>query len=530
MRKALRIGGIAVAGLLLCLGVGIVYYLRTAEPRVKARIEQALEERFDADVDIKNVRTTVWPSPSIVVDDIQIRHKQWTDQHPLLAMKRFRAATDFSTLLNRRNHVDQIRLEGLEIHIPPRGRSARKQGMGEKHGVESSEPGRDQTRLRFVIDKIFADGTLLEIEPKETGKPPLRFDIQKLELISVGPGRPMDFTAQLINPKPPGLIQTKGSFGPWQKDDPRSTAVSGKYKFDNADLSVFKGISGMLSSLGEYRGVLQRIEITGTTDTPDFALKQGGAGVHLTTQFHSIVDGTDGDTVLDPVKAHFLNSTFLCEGGIVHLPGPNGKTVSLNARTQGAQIEDILRLVTDTKEPLLLGPVDFRSKIVIPSGQQEVLDKLRLDGQFRISTARFSSKKVQGRLLTLSRRARGISKDEEQDLKNRQELISSDFRGRFKVADGVASFSELGFKVPGAWIRLAGKYDLRSEKIDMDGQFRMVARLSDTQSGVKHWLLKPLDPVFAKNGVGFEIPLSISGTRDEPEIGTVIFHKHFTIH
>jgi len=100
--------------------------------------------------------------------------------------------------------------------------------------------------------------------------------------------------------------------------------------------------------------------------------------------------------------------------------------------------------------------------------------------------------------------------------------VVSNLRGRFKLHNGLASFSQLSFQVPGALISLNGRYDLRSEKIDMQGLFRMQATLSDTQSGVKHWLLKPFDPLFKKNGAGFQVPLEIKGTKDHPEVGNAL--------
>ena len=102
--------------------------------------------------------------------------------------------------------------------------------------------------------------------------------------------------------------------------------------------------------------------------------------------------------------------------------------------------------------------------------------------------------------------------------------------GRFKLQKGLASFSRLSFQVPGALISLNGSYDLRSEKIDMQGIFRMQATLSETQSGAKHWLLKPFDPLFKKNGAGFQVPLEITGTKDHPEVGTHVLHKQINIH
>ncbi len=495
----------------------------------RQRIIQAIDDRFDADADLKSLTISLYPHPKAVGEGLSIRHKNWSDPEPLIYIRRFTAETDYETVIAKRNHVDLVRLEGLVIRIPRRGPSLIKTGEEQGHEVDSSTPGQDQTQFKFLIEKIIADGTMLEIEPKIEGKNPLTFDIRKVTLRNVGPNRPMAFDAKLTNAKPPGLINTQGNFGPWQRDDPRSTAVSGSYNFQNAKLGVFKGISGILSSVGQYQGVLQQINVDGTTDTPNFALKRGGEPVHLTTRFHSVVNGTDGDTILDPVDAKFLKSEFICRGGVTQRRGANGKTVSLNATTTHARMEDILRLVMGSG-PLLTGDVDFRSKILIPPGHQDVLDKLHLDGTFNIAQAEFTSPKVEQRLVTLSDRARGISKsDEEQDAK-RPQTVASDFDGRFRLDNGVTSFSHLQFSVPGAAIQLQGTYGLRKQAINMNGTFRMEATLADTQSGVKHWVLLPFDKLFEKNGAGFEMPITITGSRDHPEIGTEIFHHRFTIH
>ena len=528
MRKGLTHGALAVFVILLAAGISGYYYIRTLEPRLKNRAVQALSERFDADVELKTLRFSLFP-PSVKGDGLTIRHKQWNDPHPLIRIRRFVAAPDLLTIFERRNRVRLVRLEGLEIHIPPRGRATMAHGMEANQEVSSAEPGHDTTRFRFLIEKIVADGTLLEIEPKTAGKDPLQFEIKELTMHSVGPGQAMAFDAKLTNPKPPGLIDTTGRFGPWQRDDPRSTAVSGNYTFEHADLGVFHGIHGILSSKGKYNGVLQHIAVDGETDTPDFGLRTGGDPIHLKTKFHSVVDGTNGDTILDPVDATLLNSEFLCSGGVVHMPGQKGKTVSLDAATQHGRIEDILKLVVGGK-PVLTGAVDFQTKIEIPPGPEEVLDKLVLDGQFGLHSANFTNSQIQSRVRTLSNRAQGISEKEAEQGQESPETVASNLRGRFKLRDGVASFSRLSFQVPGALISLNGSYNLRSEKIDMQGIFRMQATLSDTQSGIKHWLLKPFDPLFKKNGAGFQVPLEIGGTKDQPEVGTHIFHKQVNIH
>ena len=59
------------------------------------------------------------------------------------------------------------------------------------------------------------------------------------------------------------------------------TAVSGEYVFQQADLGVFRGIAGLLSSSGKFAGVLDRIEVQGVTDTPHFTVTSSSHQVHL---------------------------------------------------------------------------------------------------------------------------------------------------------------------------------------------------------------------------------------------------------
>src|SRR6202000_1874621 len=105
--------------------------------------------------------------------------------------------------------------------------------------------------------------------------------------------------------------------------------VEGSYSFTHADLSTLKGIAGILSSTGKYSGELGKIVVDGTTETPDFRLDITGHAVPLHTDFHAIVDGTDGDTYLEPVKARILQSTFTAKGKIVRVQ-PKGRDIELD--------------------------------------------------------------------------------------------------------------------------------------------------------------------------------------------------------
>lgn len=518
MRRVAIVISLASAAFIVLGALGGRLYVRGLASRAKLRIIRDLQERFNADVELKSLTLKLVPQPTVSGEGLSVRHRGWPEAHPLLSIARFSANATLVDVLSQRDRIDVIRLEGLEIHVPPRGKSA---------FVSQPAGGKDATVLRIPIHQIVADGALLEVEPRVPGKNPLRFPISKLSLWSVGPGRPLAFNADLQNARPPGIIKTNGSFGPWQKDDPRATQVSGTYAFSQADLSVFTGVSGTLSSQGSYNGTLQQIEVSGTTDTPDFALKRGGSPVHLRTTFHSVVDGGDGDTVLNPVQATFLHSTFVCRGGVIKLANDSHKTLDLYASANNARMEDILELVLGDKRRILTGTVNMQSKIVIPPGEKDVIDRLQLEGTFNLLSAQFASPKVEQRLATLSDRARGVAKSAEE---NQPPLtIASNMAGQFRLANGNVRFSRLSFDVPGAQVRLAGGYSLRNQQIDMKGVFRMDARLSQTQSGIKRWLLRPFDPMFEKDGAGFEVPLTVSGTRERPQVSAYALHHRFTL-
>jgi hypothetical protein len=506
--------------------IGANAYLKTLGPRMRTRIVKALAERFNADVDLAYLDIALLPQPTVVGEGLTIRHKGWGDTPPLIHIRQFSAQTDLVSALGAENEVRLVTLEGLEIHIPPRGRRMILHGSAGEPGETATanpEPGQDRTKLKFNIQRIVADGTRLIIDPAVDGKLPLEFDIHRLTLQSVGPNSPMKFVAELTNAKPPGTIHSTGHFGPWQRDEPRSTPVDGDYRFTNANLGVFNGIAGTLASTGRYSGVLQHIIVDGVTDTPNFAVKHTGTPVDLKTKFHAIVDGTNGDTFLDPVDASFRSTELICKGGVYGKQGQQGKTVMLDVTTARGRVEDLLHLTISEERPMLTGAVDFRANMVIPPGTIDILDKLQLQGNFGITAARFNNSTVQRRIQDLSERARGISKKEAEEAP--QETVASNFRGRFDLRNGLARFSKLSFEVPGALVTLDGTYNLESTAIDMRGLFRMKATLSQTQSGWKRLVLIPFDRLFEKHGAGFQLPFRIEGDKEHPDFHPEFFHR-----
>jgi hypothetical protein len=405
-----------------------------------------------------------------------------------------------------------LRLEGLEVHVPPHGQAGAEQGSG---GKDSS----GGTRIPLIFEEVIANGMKLQTLPSDPSKDPLDFDISELTLRHVGLHQPMTYHAKLINPKPPGFIHTDGRFGPWQRDDPSQTPVSGSYTFRDADLGVFHGIAGTLASDGKYQGSLDRIEVQGTADVPNFALTSSRQSMPLHTTFNATVDGTDGDTVLHPVRAVLGRSTFEVSGAIERHALEKHKTISLDAKGNGDRIQDFLQLAVKGKAPMT-GRITFQSRVVIPPGETDVLARLRLNGSFDMNDVRFTSEDVAQKLANLSNHALGKPKAPD------TQPISAHLEGNFRLSDGTMRLPNLAFAIPGADITLRGSYQVASGAIDMQGHAKLQATVSQMTTGVKRIFLKPVDPLFRRDGAGTVLPIKIGGTRGDPsfklDIGRVL--------
>lgn len=264
--------------------------------------------------------------------------------------------------------------------------------------------------------------------------------------------------------------------------------------------------------MGDYKGELNDITVDGTTDVPDFQLDRGGQPVHLTTQFHAIVDGTNGNTYLQPVNGHFLNTDIVTRGEVAGQKGKKGKTISLDVDLRKAYMQDALALATKATPPLLTGQLVLQAKLVLPPGDDPVLQKMRLDGRFNLTDARFTHPKMKDALAQLSRRGQGKPNDTSID------NIAAEFRGDFTLRHSTIKFASLQFQEPGARAEVQGSYAVAAGDLDFVGQVSLDAKVSQTMTGAKHILLKPFDPLFNKHGAGTWLPVEITGTRDQPDI------------
>ena len=187
--------------------------------------------------------------------------------------------------------------------------------------------------------------------------------------------------------------------------------------------------------------------------------------------------------------------------------------MELDVNLQRGLIEDLLFLAMKGPKPILRGGMKLKMKLKIPPGRAEISDRLQMSGKFDLIGAHFTSPTVQEQIDTLSRKGKGRPEDKPLTRCPRISQVSSPWhRGRIR-------FSRLRFIVPGAAVELAGHYIFDSEELDFRGKLRLQARVSQTMTGWKRWVLKPVDPFFAKEGAGTLLSIAVTGTRSNPKFG-----------
>jgi AsmA-like C-terminal region len=506
--KLSRVLGIVLAIVLVSVAIlGIlIWRLPLSSERLRASVIATLSERLDSDVELATLTVRAFPRLHAEGGGLTVRRKGQPGYPPLISIKSFIVDGDVMGLY--RKHVARMELVGLDIQIPPHDRRDHEDEPEQEHAHSGRSLKGD-----VIVDNLVSTDARLVIIPQEEGKAPRVWSIHRLRMNDVGLAQAMPFQATLTNAIPRGEIETAGHFGPWERDDPGATPLDGTFSFQNADLSVFKGISGILSAHGNFGGKLERIDIHGETSTPQFTVAVGGHPVPLNAKYHSFVDGTNGNTILERIDASFLNTSILAQGTVIDLPGEPGREVSLNVTINRGRLEDVLKLAVKAPKPPMQGALKLKTRLLLPPGDRDVVEKLRLNGRFSIAGGRFTSDEIQQKINELSRRGRA----KQPELRPQQ--VASDFSGQFTLANGMLSLPNVTFVVPGAGVQLAGQYALRAETIDFHGNLLLDAKVSQVAGGgIKGMLLKVLDPIFEKDGRTV-IPIKINGRRQNPSFG-----------
>ena len=481
---ALAVVAVVVVGLIVVLYSRIWPYSRES-------VLQDLSEATDSTVTIQSFHKTYLP-PGCVIYGLQFHHGP--NRFKLFTIEKLIVEGSYIGILRR--HVARIIALGAHVFIPPLGSNT---AFNTQHSTT-------------VVDEIVANGSVVEFESKNPKAQPLRFDVHEALLNDVRWEKPIVYRLKLHNPEPPGELSIFGKFGPWTTGRPGDTPFSGDYVFHDADLSVYGGVSGTLSAKGKFDGGLQHVNISGTTDVPDFEVKTGGHKVRLDTKFDAYVDATRGDTFLNHVEAHFGHTTVLAEGSVAKSDAHKGKFTDLRLSAPHGRIEDILGLFVSEPRSPMSGETSMQARAQIPPSGEPFLKKVHLQGTFGVDAGKFSKPKTQKDVNELSAGARGLNKED-------PETVLTDLKGEANLTGGIAYFSNLSFGIPGAKARMHGTYNIINHKIDIHGKMRVDTRISKTARGFKSLLLKVMDPIFKKKKKGEIVPVHISGTYENPQFG-----------
>ena len=460
-------------------------------PFTKQAVIKSLQEASSSTVEITDFHGTYFPFPGCIAEGVTFRRSSDPNAPPLITVGKLTIRSSFIGLV--RGRVTQVRAEGLHIIISSSGTAQK--------SPSHSNP---------TIDEIVANGAILEFT-RSPGKPPLIFAIHESTLRNVGTLRSLSFQVKLSNPEPPGEIASSGRFGPWKAGDAGQTPVSGDYTFQNADLGTFHGIAGMLSSHGKFQGTLEHIGVQGSTDIPDFEVTSSGHSVQLETQFDAFVNAKNGDVILQQVNSNFNKTTVTSTGKVVGTPSQKGKTATVDMQVSNGRIEDILRMFTKSDEAPMSGAVSLKARATIPPGTGPFLKKVELSSDFGVDAGSFKTK-TQQNVNQLSAASSGQNDDN-------PATVLSDLNGHVVLREGIATFSNLSFGVPGASAEMHGTYNLLTKGIDLHGILKMDSDLSKLAHGVKSLLLKVMDPFFTKKAGGSIVPFKITGTYKHPLFG-----------
>jgi len=494
---------IKIGGLLALVSIGGAAVLMVSRwPFTRDIIVRALQEKFSSTVEVKTFHGTYF-TPGCIAEGVTFRRNSDRDAQPIATIEKLTIQGAYWEFFSTPKRVRRVRIEGLRIFVSP----------GSERIGNAAQPAGSPEQSALIIDQIIADGAVVEFASSEPGTKPLKFEIHKLTLNSVADDRSMSFRAALLNPKPPGEIRTDGHFGPVQPQNVGQTLLSGSYVFQRADMGVFPGIGGTLSSAGKFNGVLEHIEVEGSTDTPDFQVKRSHHAVRLKTQFQGSVNGMDGDVSLQSVHAQLEQTSVVSHVEVAKKAASEGKTISLGATELQGRIQDWLRLLSKADPPAFTGAMNFRAQVLVPPGKRSFIERVNLLADFGIDAASFIRSTTQENVDNLSQLAQGEKKNDD------PASVVENLKGHVVLNHAIATFSDLSFSVPGALAHVHGTYGLLTEQVNLHGTLQVDNKLSRGSKGVKSVLLKSVEPFFKKKNAGEIVPIKIGGTFSHPSYG-----------
>ena len=466
---------------------GVLVFLYFRWPFTPERFERSLAQGTHSRVAIRQSSMFFFPSPGLILKDVEFR-RGGQQAAPIATVRQIRAVGSWISLLTLQHRLSALETEGLVVDLPDQIPPPENNGTGKP--------------LKTTVASVLLDGAVL----KNSG---LRFQFDRLRLRDAGPNEQIGFDAVLQNPSPRGRIAAQGSIGPW-KDDMGSIRASGSFELTGADLAQYKDLAGVVQAKGKVTGALSGLKVDGTAAVSGFEVNHNGHAIDLRAAYSAVVNGLNGDTTLDSVNGHFLQTDLSAHGAVKASKGHDGKTVELDFYSRNARIQDLLLLATKAQPPALSGPITLRAHVAVPPEDMPFLKKVELRGDFRIPRARFNKAQTQEKVDELSARAEdGVQQDR----------VFSQLSGAVDLKHGIAQLHDCRFAVPGAVATGGGTYNVLTKVVNLDGTVEMKATVSEASTGLKSILLKPFNAAFRnrKQNAGAELPVHVVGQYPHPQ-------------
>jgi hypothetical protein len=474
-----------VLGFVLVGGIGTV--LARHWPYSEAQVVPGLQDTFKTTVTIGQYRRFYFPHPGCELEMVRLeRPTKVGREKPLATVQKIRITGRYSDLLFRPYHLARIEVNGLRVRIPAPGVP--------KNWNEGTDE--NDTSSRVSVGRVITDGAVLEIE-KEKAEVPLKFEIHKLLLDSIAAHEPMDYEVSMGIPEPPGELESKGKFGPWEDGEIGKIPLSGSVKLSETKLNKY------------------------SASAPDFELVWAGHKVELRTQFDVTVNAVKGEAQLKAVVGRVGQTTIHARGGVVENAKSDHREASLDFSITNGRAEDLLWVFSGARKPAMIGPAVCSGHVRMGKFGDGFLDALEANGKFEVKNGHFQ-KTVQVKTNVLSARAQGKKIKVAGDA---PEVAVENLSSELKIGNGVAHLTSTYFQVPGARARAEGTYKIENAQVDLHGNLWTDASLSDNTTGIKALLLEPLDPLFRRKHAGSMMGVSMEGDIHQPRIGTMLTKK-----
>lgn len=454
-------------------------------PFSESKVRQELSDATAATVSFERFHPRYLP-PGCVAEGVVFQKKGASA--PLLTVERLRVSSDFIGLFH--HHVTLIHAEGARVNWA------------------GWQPTEDPATSSTTVDRLVADDAVLEI-PRQSPSGPLRFRFHQFELGNLRGRGQTSFRAVFENPLPRGLIRTAGEFGPWNSSRPSQTAVKGRYSLEDADLSVFHAIAGVVSSTGQFSGTFRQMAVEGKTETPQLTATNTRHGLPLKTDFSALVDATSGDVILRHVEAQFGKDTLDIHGSIDR-GNRRQRIATLEIECDRGRVEDTFYPFIHNPKAALTGNIEFHMRLTIPPGDEPFEKRVGLESDFLIENAEFTRPETQVELAKVA---------EAPGQHHPDPALPSSLHGKVSLEHGIAQFAQLAIEDQDAAAHFHGNYNVADQRLDLHGELKTEASLTKTTHGIKAVFAKVIQPFFKKGAHVTVVPVHIGGTYSHPDFG-----------